>query len=252
MSTKIKIATLNLQSGVATTRGLHDFFLTGWRYWLPHSDAPIRQAGEILKKEGIQIAGVTEISEPSLRGGSESQLKVLSGSSDLAETHFYSSQKYGKFFFYEGNALLTQFPIKRFDSHRIYNKLMRMALEEGAIDVGGQKMSVFICHLALQTKNRRIQIGEIIEVLKDRSEPLILMGDFNTRKDKEARDLEVLLQKTPLNHCCSLPTYPSWNPKQPRDYIFLSHHFRSINCYIPKAKAFSDHLMLVVETELSD
>ena len=245
---KINIAAINLQSGVATTKGRFHYALTGWKYWLPHSDKPIHNAGEMIKQEDVDIACITEITEKSLRSGFKSQTEILASSADLKNWNFFSSQKLGKFFFHEGNALLSKSPISNPISRPLHIELnMRMALEEATVEIQGQKISVFIAHLALTRRARQIQISEIIEILKDRTGPMILSGDFNER-DPEA--LDILLTKTPLKRKCNLNTFPSWSPKYPLDYIFLSGEFTVLDCYVPKSPAFSDHKTLIVKTEL--
>ncbi len=246
---KINIATINLQSGVATTKGILHYVLTGWKYWLPHSDRPIRQAGEMLKQEEIGIACVTEITEKSLRSGFRSQTETLATSADLNNWNFFSSQKLGKFFFYEGNALLSKYPISHPISHPLHIELnMRMALEEATVEIQGQKISIFIAHLALTKRARQIQISEIIEILEDRTGPIILAGDFNERRPGA---LDILLQQTPLKQICTLKTYPSWDSKYSLDYILLSKEFTVLDCHIPNSPAFSDHSPLIVKAELN-
>ncbi len=243
----MNIAIINLQSGVGTTKGYSHYALTGWKYWLPHSNKPIRDAGKALKLENIDIACITEISEKSLRTGFTSQTSLLAKNSGLQNQHFFSSQTIGKFIFYEGNALLSKYPISNPTSHMLHNELMRLALEEATIDIEGKKITVFIAHLALLKKNREIQVREIIEIIKNRTGPIILAGDFNERNPEE---LDMLLKQTTLKYRCAIKNFPSWNPKYPLDYVFLSGEFTKPEYYISKSTAFSDHAMLVVRTEM--
>lgn len=245
--TQITIAAINLQSGVATTKGNFQYLFTAWKYWLPHSHKPIYEAGKMIEKENIDIACITEISEKSLRTEFRSQTKLLADSAEIKYTHFFSSQKVGKFFLYEGNALLSKYPILNFASHLLHIELMRMALEEAIIKVGDKNITILIAHLALTRKHRNIQIKEIIEILKNKKGPTILVGDFNERKREK---LDIITQETFLKQRCTLNTFPSWNPKYPLDNIFLSDEFTVLDYYIPKGKAFSDHAALIVKAEL--
>ena len=81
-----------------------------------------------------------------------------------------------------------------------------------------------------------------------RTGPMILAGDFNERHPEM---LDILLKETPLKHRCTLKTFPSWNPKYPLDYIFLSEEFSVNDCYLPEGQEFSDHKALVVKAELN-
>jgi endonuclease/exonuclease/phosphatase family metal-dependent hydrolase len=245
---KLTIAAINLQSGVATTKGKWQYALTGWKYWLPHSDKPIKQAGKMLKEENVDIACITEISEKSLRTGFRSQTETLAESAAMDHKRFFSSQKIGKFIFHEGNALLSKYPISNPASHLLHRELnMRMALEEATVEIEGKSIAVFIAHLALTKKHRQIQIKEIIELIKERKEPIILAGDFNERNPEA---LDILLKETSLKHKCTLETFPSWNPRHSFDYIFFSKEFNVLDCYIQKSPAFSDHAALLVKAEI--
>jgi endonuclease/exonuclease/phosphatase family metal-dependent hydrolase len=245
--TKIIIAAVNLQSGVATTKSNFHYIFTTWKYWLPHSHRPITEAGKMLKKENVDIACITEISEKSLRTGFRSQTETLAHSAEMKHAHFFSSQKVGKFFFHEGNALLSKYQATNFASHLLYIELMNMALEEATIEIAGRKITVFIGHLALLKKNRDIQIREIIEIINNQEGPIILVGDFNARNGAE---LDVIVKETRLKHRRTLKTFPSWNGEYPLDNIFLSEEFTVLDCYIPEGIAFSDHAALIVKAEL--
>lgn len=246
---KITIACVNLQSGVATTKGHWQYALTGWKYWLPHSDGPIRTAGEMLQEESVDIACCTEISEKSLRTGWRSQTEILAESAVMDHKHFFSSQKFAKILLYEGNALLSKYPISDTASHLLHRELnMRMSLEEASVQIQNKKIKVFIAHLALTKKHRQIQIQEIIGFLKEEKDPIVLAGDFNERNPEA---LDILLQETPLKYKCTLETYPSWDPKYQFDYIFLSKEFSVLDCHIQKSPAFSDHAALMVKAEIA-
>lgn len=245
--TKITIAAINLQSGVATTKSNFHYLSTIWKYWLPHSHESIFEAGKMIRKEDIDIACIAEISEKSLRTGFRSQIDYLAQSAKIKYAQFFSSQKFGKFFFHEGNSLLSKYKIISTVSHPLHVELMRMALEETTLEIQDKKITVFIAHLALTRKHRTIQIKEIIEILKKQKGPTILVGDFNERRFEL---LDIIAHESPLKIRKTLNTYPSWDPKYPLDNIFLSEDFTVLDCYTPKEKRFSDHLSLIVKVEL--
>ena len=244
---KLTIAAINLQSGVATTKGNWHYLLTAWKYWLPHSDEPIERAGKMLKEENVDIVCLSEISEKSLCTGFRSQTEILAKSAGMGHWHFFSQQKIGKFFRHEGNAIISRYPIKSAASHPLHKELIGVSLDEAVIEVEGKEVTIFAAHLALTKKHRQIQVKEIIEILKERKGPMILAGDFNER---EPVALDVLLRETSLVQKCALLTYPSWNPKYSLDYIFLSKEFSVLDCHVSNSPAFSDHAALVVETEI--
>lgn len=244
---KVNIATLNIQSGVAATRGWWHFIGSIWKYWIPHSNRAVMEAGNALAAEDIHIAGAVEVSEGSMRSSFDSQTRILKDSSGMDSALFTSPQRMGKFFFFEGNAILSKFTILKHTSHPIHHELFQAALEEFTLKIGTKKVSFFLAHLALTPKHRALQFEDIINIIKDRTEPVILAGDFNERIPNA---LDFLLERTPLRHACTQNTYPSWDPKYPLDYIFLSEHFQVLDCHTMKQK-FSDHLGLVVNAELN-
>ena len=244
---KITISAINLQSGVATTKGGFHYALTAWKYWLPHSDKPICAAGKMLNEENVDIACVTEISDKSLCTGFKSQIEILAKSAEMDNSHFFSTKVPFAVLRDEGNAIFSRHPIASFVSHPLHKELFNCSLDETVVEVEGEKISIFVAHLALTKKYRDIQIKEIIEILKSKEGHMILAGDFNERDPKE---LDVLVQETKLKNKCTLPTYSSWNPKYPLDYIFFSKEFKVLDRYIPKNPPFSDHSALVVKAEI--
>jgi endonuclease/exonuclease/phosphatase family metal-dependent hydrolase len=245
---KITIAAINLQSGVKTTRGYWHFALSSWKYWLPHSDRAVKLAGNLLAQENADIACITEISEKSLCTGFQSQLEILGRSAEMQQRDFFSSKIPFAWFRDEGNAILTKHQTSARRSHPLSKELFNCSIDESTIEINGRKITAFVAHLALSKKCREIQVAEIAQILKGRTGPIILAGDFNER-DPEA--LNTWLTETPLRHMCTLPTFPSWKPKWPLDYIFLSGEFSAIECYTPKSPAFSDHAALLVKAELN-
>ncbi|MFA6585618.1 MAG: endonuclease/exonuclease/phosphatase family protein [Candidatus Paceibacterota bacterium] len=245
--TKINIVAINLQSGVGMTKGGFHIPLNTWKYWLPHSHKPISDAGEMIKDEGVDIACVTEITESSIRTGFRSQTDFLARKSGLRNYHFFSMQERGKLFFHEGNAILSKYKVEDADSQLLHVELQNMSLDEAVIEIEGQKITVFVAHLALLKRNREIQIREIIEIVKERKGPIILAGDFN---EKHSEAFNILIQETRLKNMCNLKTFPSWNPKHTFDYIFLTEEFNVLGYHVQKSKAFSDHLALIVKAEL--
>lgn len=244
---KITIAAINLQSGVATTRGFWQYPLTGWKYWLPHSDRHIKLCGKVLKDEEVDVACISEISEKSLCTGFRSQTETLSESADMDHRHFFSSRIPFSSWRDEGNAVLSRHPLSNIASHPLHKELIGVALDEASILVEGKAVTVLIAHLALTKKHRQIQIKEIIDLVKGRTGPIILAGDFN---EPDPKAFDELLQATPLKQMLTLKTFPSWKPTRSLDYVFLSEEFKMLDCYIPKSPAFSDHATLVVKAEL--
>jgi endonuclease/exonuclease/phosphatase family metal-dependent hydrolase len=122
-----------------------------------------------------------------------------------------------------GNALLSRFPIIRFE----VLDLSVDTLAEGrsvfvaAVDLGSDTVWVMGTHLGLQEFERRQQILKILDNLPA-SPKLLLAGDFNLEPDEAAYALlttvftDGVLKLNPG----SGPTYPADYPQRRIDYIF--------------------------------
>lgn len=233
----IRIAVLNLQSGVATTRGYWQYATTGWKYFLPHSSRPLRLAGQMLRAESIDIALCTEVTESSLRSGFSSQIKTIQKASGIEHAHFFPAVNTS--FVQEGSAILCKHPIIEARTHPLTSGKMQRILAETIVRLEGKNVRIFIAHLALNTKIRRMQIEEIAVIVTKVAEPCILGGDFN---ESDSRNFK---QITDLGFTdISLPNFPSWKPKRALDHIF-TRGFEIQDFRIPGGEIFSDHLSLV-------
>lgn len=243
--TPLTIAFANLQSGVAATKGWLQYASSGWKYWLPHSEAPLRAAGAMLRDEHADIACFVEVSERSLPTAYHSQLDVVAAAAGMAEKAFFFPPRW-TIRPQEGKALLSRYPIRDQKTDRFAGGFLPRYMVEASISVGGRSVSVFIAHLPLNRPARKRQLTEIESVLKNRSDPMILAGDFN---EPDPFMLQRLILGGPLAHICTQLTFPSWRPARSLDYIFLSKEFSVLECKVPGGPVFSDHLPLLVKVE---
>ncbi len=241
----MRIAVINLQSGIGITKGYREYFTSGWRYLLPHSTKYVRQAGELLKEKGVDIALLTEVEEKGFRSGFRKQTELLREASELPQSEFFATRSLEPLAA-EGNAILTRYDIQEVRSHLLKPGTIPRVMGETILSINGKRVHVFVAHLGLRHVYRADQIKRIHKIITERNEPVILGGDFNER-DHEAFEI---LKTAGFSHLATLPTYPSWKPRHQLSVLFLSKHFKEPQFYIPEAKPFSDHLPLMVETEL--
>ena len=239
---------MNLQSGVGTTRGFWHYALTGWKYWLPHSNRPLVACAEMLKGEAVDIACINEISEKSFSTGFRSQPTMLAAAVNMEHLHFFSTDLPFRKWRDEGDAILSRHRSSSASSHPLHKELFGCSLDEAIISVQGKPVTILTAHLALTKKHRDIQIREIIGLVKGRTGPLILAGDMN---EPDPKAFDELCRETPLKQLCTLPTFPSWKPTKSLDYVFLSEEFKVQDRYVPKSRAFSDHTPLIVKAGLA-
>lgn len=241
----MRIAVINLQSGIGITKSYREYFTSGWRYLLPHSAKYVREAGRLLKQEVVDIALMTEVEEQGLRSGFRRQTEMLKSSSELPSATFFPTRS-AEPFAAEGNALLTHYAVEDVQTHLLRDGSIPRVMGETVLSIDGRRVHVFVAHLGIRHVYRADQIQRIHRIITERNEPVILGGDFNER-DHEAFEI---LKTAGFSHLATLPTYPSWKPKHQLSVLFLSKHFAEPVVSIPEGKPFSDHLPLMVETEL--
>lgn len=242
----MRIAVTNLQSGIGITRGYRQYLTSGWKYILPHSPKPISAAGLTLKREATDIALATEVDDNGFRAGFLPQSEVLKSNAGLKHYEFFPTRTLEPMLL-EGNAIFSRYEILGTCEHKLTaGRATPRIMGETILDVDGTRVHVFVAHLGLRSRFRALQLREIQRIVCAVNEPVILGGDFNER-EHGAFDL---LTTACFKHLVALPNFPSWRPQHPLVVLFLSHHFTEPTGYIPDAPPFSDHLPLIVETEL--
>ncbi|HYF29335.1 MAG TPA: endonuclease/exonuclease/phosphatase family protein [Candidatus Paceibacterota bacterium] len=242
----MRIAVINLQSGIGITKGYREYFTSGWRYLLPHSTKYVRETGQLLKDEGVDIALMTEVEEHGLRSGFRKQTEILREASNLPFSEFFATRSMEPLAA-EGNAILCRYPVLETRSHLLTPGAIPRVMGEAMLSIEDQKVHVLVAHLGIRNVYRARQIERIRHIIQDRDEPVILGGDFNERNHESFE----ILRSAGFSHIATLPTYPSWKPVHALSVLFLSKHFSEPRVYIPSAKRFSDHLPLVVEATLA-
>ncbi len=228
----IKIAVMNLQSGAGVTKGYWEYLLYFWRYFIPHSQKNIVLADEIIKKEKIDLVFANEVAGSSIRTGFVDQAKLINCRYKLSFPTF-------KFFnlVNASNLIASKNKLIGFKNTRLGGKGEPRFLGETSIYLNNKKISLFIAHLSLSQKSRKIQISEIADLVKKRKRAIIA-GDFNI---KDSSELELLIDqgfKTFFKN-----TFPSWQPKRPRDCILVKNIALKKICTLDKK--VSDHRILI-------
>jgi len=202
-------------------------------------------AGTFLKLEEADIALLTEVDAGSRRSKGVSQLEVMATESTLDHYQFFPTRNVGTSI-NEGNAVLSRFPITAHRSYSLRSNVNPRVLGETEISLSdNKKITVLVAHLALGERSRETQLAEIAAYVKDHDSPLVLGGDFNERDHRSFK----ILKKAGLTPV-SLAGYPSWKPVYALQVLFHSHHFTNVHASLPVGARFSDHLPLIVETDV--
>jgi endonuclease/exonuclease/phosphatase family metal-dependent hydrolase len=160
-----------------------------------------------------------------------------------------------------GNAILSRFPIEKISNLDISNnRWERRGLQHAQVripELGNLLVNLFNTHLDLFEFNRRKQVKKIISQVKpyiDKSEPIILAGDFNDWTHNMCRDIQKQLPcieafESLYGECPN--TFPNRIPFLSLDRIFL-YKFNPIHGNVFSSKPWShlsDHLPLFLEIE---
>lgn len=240
----IKIAVMNLQSGIGVTRGYRQYLTRGLKYVIPHSGKALLDAGAFLREQSVDLALLTEVEGGSRRSRYTSQLDALSENSGMPHAHFFPTWNLGSSV-NEGNGLLSRLPVSQARVHPLPSARNPRVLGEALIDINGIPVTIFVAHLALSTQPRLTQLEKIAEIVKDTRTPIILGGDFNERDRSSFK----ILKKAGLAHATALG-YPSWRPRHALQSLFVSPHFRLRSVSVARDALFSDHLPLIIEATL--
>jgi endonuclease/exonuclease/phosphatase family metal-dependent hydrolase len=161
-----------------------------------------------------------------------------------------------------GLAILSRDSIVEFSNH-VIPRLSTQADETGpspmpgfleaVVRTDGRLVHVFNTHLDYRAdpRVREQQVAAMIDVVKERAAPLILMGDLNALP--ESIELQPLLTRFRDAWRAGTGagfTYPAAAPDRRIDYILLSDHFRVVDVRVPATEA-SDHRPVLADVLLN-
>jgi endonuclease/exonuclease/phosphatase family metal-dependent hydrolase len=148
-----------------------------------------------------------------------------------------------------GNALLVRGGVRDVRVHDIsVARCERRALLEAEEDVRGTQLRFFACHLGLGSRERALQIEQVVNLLHAsaaRGVPRILLGDFNEWK---RGPVSAAIAREFPEAPAPLPTHPSPWPLFPLDRIAWDEPLRGTVRVTPVGVA-SDHRALSAYVE---
>jgi endonuclease/exonuclease/phosphatase family metal-dependent hydrolase len=244
MKKTLKIAILNLQSGIGVTKGYWQYPFLFWKYFLPHSSDNLLGIGDFARDENIGIFGLTEVDAGSLRSRYKNQADLISDEAGFKHKIFFPTHRPSRLINH-GNALLSDYPILKHEMIRLPGNREPRYLMKILMKTKLGKINIFLSHLSIRKWVRKIQIKKIVEIIGNTRGSAVIIGDFNTSDKKELRPLLDMGFKITNG----LNTYPSWNPTRAIDFILVKN-LQVRKAYTYKKKLFSDHLALVVEVGL--
>ncbi len=198
----VHVLSLNLAHGRGGS--FHQLFLSQARI-----KKNLKRIAKLLRKQRPQIVALQEIDGPSFWSAPLEQGEYLAreaGFSASARGHHVQTLRLDY-----GTALLSRLPLKEARSFTFpaspptFSKGFVLAnLEHSGSRTG--RLDVVSLHLDFaRSAVRRAQIDHLIEVLRDRSDPLIIMGDFNATWEDQGL----------LPQLCKALKLHTWKPEAP-------------------------------------
>lgn len=148
-----------------------------------------------------------------------------------------------------GNAVLSRFPIRKYNVHPLPDPKENRCCLEVHIEVAAQILGFFAVHLGLNHLLRIEHVQQkLLPALNSFSGPAILAGDFNAAANQQEITLitQQLTDSFAFNTGILVDTFPAVQPVERIDYIFVNTLVAVKQFYITDTLA-SDHLPITAE-----
>jgi len=192
------------------------------------------------------VAGLVEVDAGSYRTGKSNQAEMIA--ERLGQYHVYRSKyregsrtRYIPILNQQGNAFVV-----RDDGHKETFHYFDRGVKRLVIELEMENVSFFLIHLALSSRLRHRQLGDLYDLLQTVKKPHIVAGDFNALWGEQ--EIRLFQAATGLKnaHASDSPSFPSWKPKRHLDFILHSPGISVERCWMPGV-CFSDHLPIVCD-----
>lgn len=202
-----------------------------------------------IKGEAPDILGVNEVDYMNERGFFTDMPKIMAEKLDYPYYFFGKTINYrgGEY----GNCLFSKHPIVDTKNIKIPETggCEDRAVIKAVINIADKPAAVMVSHYGLseaERVNAAALTAEQVKKAMDLKYPVIFMGDLNCPPNaEELRSLYGLLNDTAERSSDRLLSFPSDDPKEKIDYIFVSSEFKTENVYLRRTQA-SDHLPYTV------
>lgn len=220
--------------------------------------ANLAAAAAVLRRERPHVVALQEVDAPSFWSGRFDHVAAMSA--DAALRHRFAGvhmdKGLGGVRLSYGTALLCERPLVRAESRPFASSVVTprkgfVVAEVPFAAAPGGRVTVASVHLDfLRARARRRQARALVEALRARPRPLIVLGDLNCQWTSREGTLPALARELGVHAheptARNLATFPSKRPRRRLDWILVSPdlEFRS---YRVLADPVSDHLAVVAE-----
>jgi len=217
-----------------------------WRGYLRHTGKNFERITQFLHELNPDVAGLVEVDAGSYRSGKMNQAQMIAAR--LGQYHVYRSKyregsrtRHIPILNQQGNAFVVRDGEHKETFHYFDRGVKRLVIE-----LEMENVSFFLIHLALGSRLRHRQLGDLYDLLQTVKKPYIVAGDFNALWGEQ--EIRLFQAATGLKnaHASNSPTFPSWKPKRHLDFILHSPGISIDRCWMPNV-LFSDHLPIVCD-----
>ncbi len=183
-----------------------------WPLWVGRGEARenLEKIADLIKRESPDIVCLQEVDQGSVLSGSINQFELLKQKAGYAYGYFAPSCSvtlFGKNIFVSGQAILSKYSLANCAAYKfaitIPTDRMGFVVADAQLPYGIVTIASF--HLTyldwLRSDTRERQMKLVEKMVAERGGKAVIAGDFNYN----------------LGQC--EPTYPSWAPKEPIDWV---------------------------------
>lgn len=232
---------------IANTRGNNDNFFDTQP--IKKIEYNLNWIAEIIRNYNIDIACFNEVDFNSIRTHNIDMAKHIAN--NVCYNHVITEKMFAFPSVLElGNAVVSRYPLKLNIYHQYGYGFFDQAINEfkSFVDfdilLGDKKLNIIQTHLHSQKEEIRCAQAQILRnYLKNKKNPFVLLGDFNSTTDSRCFQF-ITNNNLASNPHLGLPTYPSKTPNAEIDYILASPKLRIANYHTVYTKV-SDHLPVI-------
>jgi endonuclease/exonuclease/phosphatase family metal-dependent hydrolase len=242
---QLRLLSFNIQAG-ASTNHYREYLTRSWQHLLPH---PLKQRNLLAVANLVSnydIVALQEADGGSLRSSFYNQVQFIAEHAQFPYWTHQANRKLVKLA-ESSNGALSRIAPTQVIAHALPGAIPGRGALELCFGPKRRGLRVWVVHLALTKRARRLQIQYLIDGIGDLPH-VILMGDLNTGGD--SAELHPLFKHTQLQPPpFILKTYPSWKPQRAIDHILVSRLLTPLSLEVPLITV-SDHLPIALNVAL--
>ncbi len=207
----------------------------------------IDRIADLIARESPDVVALQETDAPSVWSGRFDHPEAIADRAGLLHRVHGAHVTLPRLAY--GTALLANRPLSDFASHRFRRSppTPTKGFVVATVDFAGRPLDVVSLHLDFSRAGiRRRQLHDLVHTLRDRANPVVVMGDFNCRWTGREKTLHALCEQLGLHtwrvDADDLRTFHRGNARL--DWVFASDAIR-FDHYETLADEVSDHLAVV-------